>query len=176
MRTFARALLIVVLVPSTAVAAKYHVNGGKVACTNSNGNGTLGSPFASLYYLMTQGPVVCGDTVELHGGGAYRAAYTQAFNSNASTPAGRYAECDGNEVDDPGGDDTHTVLPMFKSCPSTGPPIIIENYCAGAGSCDDVLLDGTPAFVDTINWQQCTGTSPNASCCGFGSLQLSNPS
>lgn len=167
----ARALLLMLVWTAPASAATFHVNAGAVACTNSAGAGTLGSPWASLYYAMTQsGGPTCGDTVELHGG-RYRPGYTVSHNNSASTAAGRYAACDGNNIDDAGGDDTHTVLPFFLSCP-TNNPVIIQNYCSGAGVCDDVLLDDTPAFAASVAWQACSATA----CCGTGGLSLAAPS
>ncbi len=167
-------LLTVLVAVGEPVAAQtdVHVNAGTSVCNSATGNGTLASPYSSLYYALTQTGNVCGKTFHLHAG-RYRASYSAAFGPAANAQQ-RYANCNSSDVDTTSSG-SHSVLPIFADCDAAN-PLIIQNYCTSTGVCDDILLDSTPAVVNTATWQACTGTSPNANCCGAANMNLDSVS
>ena len=147
-----------------AASTKYVAPSPTGSCNLSTGDGSLTKPYTSLYWVMTQSNLKCGDTLMLRKG-TYRIDRTNAFFPAAD----RLANCSNKEVAwNSGSDGETTILPIFGSrynCPS-GSPLTITNYPG-----EDVVLDGTDLRMDSgSNWQQCTSTS----CCGAPVSGVSN--
>lgn len=116
----------------------------------TTGSGTLADPWTNLYYAVTRGGLLPGDTLQLRGGDYY----VQASDfPSGDTETERWSGCIGSNG--PGG--AKSVMPLLRDylAGTEQDPIVIENYPGEVAH-----LTGTSHHFFQTGWTRCD--PPNA--------------